>query len=66
VATGAPRDGKGVVTADQGLDAERLWTAIRDLRWHPLQRVRLLRRFRAEGEADVADIGTRVHRRGRG
>lgn len=54
------------MTADQGLYADWLWTAIQNLGWHPLLRIRLQMGFRAEGEADFAALGKRVQRRGRG
>ncbi|MGH9439144.1 MAG: transposase [Terriglobia bacterium] len=66
VASVVPPDWKVIVTADQGLYADWLWTAIRDLGWHPLLRVRLQMGFRADREADFAAIGKRVQRRGRG
>lgn len=66
VATVVPHDWKVIVTADQGLYADWLWTAIRDLGWHPLLRIRLQMGVRADGEADFAAIGKRVQRRGRG
>jgi hypothetical protein len=66
MATVVPHDWKVIVTADQGLYADWLWTAIQNLGWHPLLRVSLQMGFRAEGEADFAEIGKRVQRRGRG
>ncbi|MGH2479413.1 MAG: transposase, partial [Ktedonobacteraceae bacterium] len=66
VAAVVPPDWKVMVTADQGLYADWLWTAIQDLGWHPLLRVSLQMGFRAEGEAAFAAIGKRVQRRGRG
>lgn len=66
MATVVPHGWKVIVTADQGLSADWLWTAIRDLGWHPLLRIRLQMGFRAKGEADFAAIGKRVQRRGRG
>jgi len=61
-----PQDWKVIVTADQGLYADWLWTAIQNQGWHPLLRVSLQMGFRAEGEADFVAIGKRVQRRGRG
>jgi hypothetical protein len=66
VAGVVPQDWKVIVTADQGLYAEWLFTAIQRLGWHPMLRVNRLMGFRAEGEANVAGIGKRVQRRGRG
>ncbi len=66
VAAVVPPDWKVIVTADQGLYADWLWTAIRNQGWHPLLRVSLQMGFRAEGEADFVAIGKRVRRRGRG
>lgn len=66
VASVVPQDWKVIVTADQGIYADWLWTAIQDLGWHPLLRIRLQMGFRADGEADFAAIGKRVQRRGRG
>lgn len=66
VASVVPPDWKVIVTADQGLYADWLWTAIQNLGWHPLLRIRLQMGFRAEGEADFAALGKRVQRRGRG
>ena len=65
VAAVVPQDWKVIVTADQGLYADWLFTAIQNLGWHPLLRVNLVMGFRAEGEADFAAIGKRVQRRGR-
>ena len=66
VATVVPHDWKVIVTADQGLYADWLWTAVQDLGWHPLLRISLQMGFRAEGEANFAAIGKQVQRRGRG
>jgi hypothetical protein len=66
VAGVVPQDWKVIVTADQGLYAEWLFTAIQRLGWHPMLRVNRLMGFRAEGEANFAGIGKRVQRRGRG
>jgi hypothetical protein len=53
VGTVVPPEWKVIVTADQGLYADWLWTAIQDLGWHPLLRISLQMGFRAEGEADA-------------
>lgn len=66
VATVVPQDWKVIVTADQGLYADWLWTAIQNLGWHPLLRISPQMGFRAEGEANFAAIGKQVQRRGRG
>jgi hypothetical protein len=66
VASVVPPDWKVIVTADQGLDADWLWTAVQNLGWHPLLRVSLQMGFRAKGEADFVAIGKQVQRRGRG
>jgi hypothetical protein len=66
VAGVVPQDWKVIVTADQGLYADWLFTAIERLGWHPMLRVNRLMGFRAEGETDFVGIGKRVQRRGRG
>jgi hypothetical protein len=66
VAGGVPPDWKVIVTADQGLYADWLFTKIQRLGWHPMLRVNRLMGFRTEGEANFAGIGKRVQRRGRG
>jgi hypothetical protein len=66
VAMVVPPDWKVIVTADQGLSADWLWTAIQELGWHPLLRVSLQMGFRVEGEANFAVLGKRVQRHGRG
>lgn len=66
VAAVVPADGKVIVTADQGLSADWLFRAIENQGWHPMLRVSLQMGFRAEEDTDVAAIGKRVLRRGRG
>jgi hypothetical protein len=53
VASVVPHDWKVIVTADQGLYADWLWTAIQNLGWHALLRISLQMGFRAKGEANA-------------
>jgi hypothetical protein len=61
-----PRDWKVIVMADEGLYAHWLFTGIQQLGWHPMLRVHLQMKFRAQRETEFAALGKRVQRRGRG